>query len=361
MWEFSASNLQSTFQVDMARHAESFGVGAIDTVAAESSFVAPSNCSVYGFKSLAGQGVPAWSWTMPNCVSSLLYDDDRYVDLSDDGSTVAFAGFVSSAGAKQSAQLWVWDAQTGALRFNKNLGTGQGLGGPVQVSAGGAWVAWTSGDSVLVLDGKTGALRATVNMGWNSQAQVSDSGDFLVFGGDDSASVLKWDATNMEYAPAFTPTFSGTWYCVSSALSSDGSGGADGELVSFAWIGPDALQARVTMFSMVTGALVTDWVSPLNAQLQTSPTVRMDGNYAGVALWGDNDDVPTAVVLNAANKTIFTYTTPGSMFGVDIVRDGDASTPSSDTLYFSVAGKATPANIMGNGGDAYSWRIVTPK
>jgi hypothetical protein len=49
------------------------------------------------------------------------------------------------------------------------------------------------------------------------------------------------------------------------------------------------------------------------------------------------------------------------MFGVDLVVDKAASTPTSDTIYFAVAGKATPANVMGNGGDAFAWKIVNPK
>lgn len=48
------------------------------------------------------------------------------------------------------------------------------------------------------------------------------------------------------------------------------------------------------------------------------------------------------------------------MFGVDIVQDHGASTPTNDVLYFAVAGKHVPANAMGNGGDAYSWRIDVP-
>jgi len=59
------------------------------------------------------------------------------------------------------------------------------------------------------------------------------------------------------------------------------------------------------------------------------------------------------VVLAASNSTpIFTYVTPGSMFGVDLVVED------AQTLYFTVAGKHTPANIMGNGGDAYAWKIT---
>lgn len=74
----------------------------------------------------------------------------------------------------------------------------------------------------------------------------------------------------------------------------------------------------------------------------------MSGNYAGASLWGDNDDVPTVVVLSAVNPAvIFNYTTPGSMFGIDILHDTSASTPASDVLYVTVAGKHVPANEMG--------------
>ncbi len=199
-------------------------------------------------------------------------------------------------------------------------------------------------------------------MGWNTQAQISDSGDFVAFAGDDQASIYTWDATNMQYALTYNPTVTnGTWYSISAALSSDGSGAEDKELVTFSWIDDAALQARATIFSMVDGKLLTDYLTPKNAQLQTNPTVRMDGDYAGLCLWGDNDDVPTAVVLKAGStKPIFTYTTPGSMFGVDIVVDHGASTPAQDVIYFAVAGKHTPANVMGNGGDAYTWRINNP-
>ena len=54
IWEFD-SNLPnaalSTFMVDMARHAVSFGAGAVDVVAAQANFVPPSNCNVYAFNS----------------------------------------------------------------------------------------------------------------------------------------------------------------------------------------------------------------------------------------------------------------------------------------------------------------------
>jgi len=83
-------------------------------------------------------------------------------------------------------------------------------------------------------------------------------------------------------------------------------------LSSHSWISQDVLTARVTVYSMVTRRILTDWVSVTNAKLQTNPTIRMDEQYVGVALWGDQDDTPTAVVLSAGSNTpVFGFTTPG--------------------------------------------------
>jgi hypothetical protein len=150
----------------MARHADSFGVGAIDTVAAEAQFVPPSSCQIFGWDSTKGDGTPVWSINVTNCDSNLLYDDDRFIDISDDGSAVAFTGYVG-VGKTAVPTMWLIDGQTGAVRYSKTLAAGA-AGGPVQLSENGAFVAWTQGDSVSVYDGTTGALRATLNMGWNT-------------------------------------------------------------------------------------------------------------------------------------------------------------------------------------------------
>ena len=58
----------------------------------------------------------------------------------------------------------------------------------------------------------------------------------------------------------------------------------------------------------------------MNDQLQTNVNVKMDGDVCGIALWGDRDDVPTAVALRAGSSTpLLEYVTPGSMNAVDVV------------------------------------------
>jgi hypothetical protein len=107
-----------------------------------------------------------------NCDSSLLYDDDRFIDISDDGSTVGFSGVVQ-VGAKSVPTLWVLEGQTGKVLFSKTAAEG----GPVQLSENGTFVAWTQGDSVVVFNGKTGEERASLSMGWNCMAESEGEND----------------------------------------------------------------------------------------------------------------------------------------------------------------------------------------
>ena len=164
----------------------------VDTVAAQADFAgnASSSCAVRGFDSRANSSVPLWTITIPSCDSSLLYDSDRFIDISDDGSTAAFSAelYIGSG----VPVLWVIDAQTGRVRFNVTLPAGS-PGGPVMVTETGALVAWTQGDSVAVINGTTGAMRGpAIAMGWNTAAELSDDGSYLAFSGQDTAKIMTW-------------------------------------------------------------------------------------------------------------------------------------------------------------------------
>ena len=143
----------------------------VDTVAAQAEFAgnASSTCTVYGFDSRASSSTPIWAISVPSCDSSLLYDSDRFIDISDDGSTAAFSAWIYN-GTQQSGELWVINAQTGEVKFTVKQPPG-GLSGPIMVSETGALIAWTLGDSVAVINGTTGATRATIAMGWNTQVR----------------------------------------------------------------------------------------------------------------------------------------------------------------------------------------------
>jgi hypothetical protein len=296
-------------------------------------------------------------WLAAGCVTARsLAAEVREVsglDVSDDGSTAAVTAYILDAATGGIApQLLVLDAQTGAVRVNVTRAEGD-PGGPVSLSETGAWVAFTQGDSVFVYDGASGALRGeAIQMGWNTPAQISVDGAFVAFSGQDTAAVWSWDAPTGVYVLNSTIAPAGTWYSESCAISSNSQ--TYGAIAAFGWATFDGRQSHVTVYQLATATLLASYTSLPNAQLQTSANVAIDGDFVGISLWGDSDDVPTAVVLQAGvPDPVFTFVTPGSMMAVDIV--ADLETPGD--AYFSVAGRLVPANVMGKGGDAYTWKI----
>jgi hypothetical protein len=103
------------------------------------------------------------------------------------------------------------------------------------------------------------------------------------------------------------------WYPESVAVSSFGTGTSAKNYATFSFVDQEALQARISIYDLVSGTILSDILTAKNAQLQTVPTVRMDQDFAGVCLWGDKDDVPTVYVIRAGDSApLFSYVTPGS-------------------------------------------------
>ena len=240
-------------------------------------------------------------------------------------------------------------------------------------------------------------MRGSVAEGWNTPGMLSEDGVYLVVGGQDNCMFYNFSAG--AYQPALPRFYPGDgtgerrpalrrrgscvaarrrldlsspllpaplppppsrntdWYVNDIAVTSDGSGAADAELVSLAWSRFDQRQARVTTLSMVTGAVLTDWLSPVNAdQLGNGARLAMDGAFTGVALQGDNADSPTAVVLAAGSSTpLLSFTSRGSMNSAALVVESAAA-----SLVFAVAGKACNNNVACMGSDAFAWRLAAP-
>jgi hypothetical protein len=369
----AADQRDATFQVAQARHAAAAGVGAVDTIAVQAFFTGDAGgCRLFAFATTgpkAASGVPAWTATIPNCYADTTIGDlYRIVDFSDDGSLVVASLYVNDTAdpTKNLAKAFAYDGQTGALKWTYSP-SGPAGGAGVQVTKDGAWVAYTNSPFSYVLDGATGALRGKP-VPSEFAAYVSTSGAYVAAVGAASAFLYAWAGDAYAVAQSIPPPSGcadGCTYPWDVAMSSDD---AALEYASFGWIDGTATQTAVTAYAMRTGAveLVANWTSAKNAKLQTNPTIRCDGEFIAVATWGDSGgDVPTVVLLQAATAAIvgpttplFTYATPGSMFGVDVVVA--ARNASATTLMLAAAGKAVPANVMGNGGDAFGWLVSVP-
>lgn len=357
-WQYMPTS-GAAYLVSSARHVDGASSNAVDTFSAE---VTAGGATLLGFSS-TGTGTPAWSTSLPNCSSDGGGGTYNGLQASDDGASLAFLCHATTAIA------FLVDGQSGAIKWKLDLGPDVKVGqGSIEITNTGTFVLFVNEQGVptpntaeaFIIDASTGVLRGNITIPFFIDAAVSDSGDYVVVGDNAVAHVWLWSASAGAYAPAYdlTPPAGPRGWIPWDIVMSTGSDAT--EMIILGCIAGDVLSVQVSAFALVGGALLTNWVSPVNTKLQENPTLRADAEYIGVSLWGDSGEVgyPTVVLLKAGSNTpLFSYVTPGSMFAVDLAVSSAAGT---DTVLITAAGKAVPANQFGNGGNAFAWSVVVP-
>ena len=332
-WNAPCAPAGCSLYVDTARHVEPSPTPEelkIDVFGVTSD--PATGCVAYGFAGAAATGEPAWAVTLPGC-SSVAGEGvgGAYTALqaSDSGEALAILGY-GLDGATLTARAYLVDGQKGTVRWVFDLGAKE-KAGQGDISIGTRFVAFVNegGDGgnpnaarVQVLGVADGALRAAVPLPFFIAAALSDSGDYLVVQNfthlkGSEPWVMQWDEASSSYGLLHRLALpaDGTEYDLWDIAMPPG----EDSYVALGWISaiPTALQLRVNAFNLSSGALVTDWHAPPNARLQNNPTIRCDGEYIGLGLWGDEGEAPTIVVLGAGREEpIFSATSPGSMFAV---------------------------------------------
>ena len=315
-WTFN--NGSATYLVDSARHAEAAGL-PIDTFAA---LITDSGATLSGFSSTGG-GTQAWSTTLPGCSTD--GGGGTYIGLeaADAGNRVAF--LCRFAGAPATARAYALDGQSGAVLWFFDLGpTIQAGQGDIQITADGSWVLFVNENgqptpntaTAYVLNGATGAQRgANITVPFFITAAISDSGDYVAVGDDGFLHLLAWEADIGAYTDAPTPRLTPPqgaegWIPWDLQMST---GSDSDEYVICGAISGDVYTVQVTAWGVVNGSQILNWVSATNAdKLQENPSLRADGAYIGVSLWGDNGNDPTVVLLKVgAENPVFNFTSPG--------------------------------------------------
>ena len=350
----------------MARHGNATS-NTVDTFGVEtSSFGSLGDCTVYGWRSLSSSSQPVWNHTYHLC-SSNLFTGGSYVSLeaSDSGGVMAaLLDIQDNATANVTAHVYVFDGQSGALRFVRDL-TVPASQGQIAVTADGAWVMLLEEDNVnggklYVMDGLTGAIRGgqPIVTPFFIAAAISDDGSTLAIGDDGTVLIYAWNGASYTQVRSVAPP-DGSWIAWDIQMAQ--SMGTPSVVVG--WISGDVLGLRLTAHNTATGVLQTDWSAPRNTNLQNNPNVKTFGSYIGLSMWGDNGgDAPTAVLLKVgSNALLHNSTSPGSMFAVDLIVDPVSSNSTTDVVYLAVAGKAVPANEAGNGGNAYMYKVAVPR
>jgi len=278
-----------------------------------------------------------------------------------------------------TAQLHVIDAQSGKLLWIYDLGpTVQPGELSVSMSRDGSYISFTNVPTAYVLEKATGQLRAgAINLPFYAPVQIDSLGNYLTTGSD-SAVIYEWNTQSSSYTLAYNIPIAG-WYFWTSVSSLNGESGTNSNLAAFGYSNADVTQLRVDVYSMTSGQQLLSWIGPLNQQGQTMPTLSFHMNYLGVGSWGDAAGGDPQILLfdvttgTSASTPIFTYTTPGSMFAIEIEVASAAYPPSitdesdqfvptapSDTVNLIACGKHVHASEFGNGGDAFAFQLVIP-
>ena len=361
--------------VDSARHLGGApGAPSVDTFVLQTG---DGSCTVFGYVTAGpkASSTPAWTTLISGCdTGEGVGGTYRCFEASDDGSVVVLQGYAKDKGTgNTTTTAYAIDAQTGEKRWEYALGLKEAAGqGDISVTTDGAFVSFINEDSVPtpnsaqmhVIEGATGKLRAEVQIPFFIAGAISDDGNTLAIQNfthlvGSQGWILKWSGAKYELVHRVNLPPDGTEYDEWDTAITTASDGTT--VVVYSWIqAGSVLRLRVNSWNAETGDLMMDWTAPPNTKFQNNPTLMCDGDYVAVALWGDDGDKPTAVLLNVhSNQTLFEHVSPGSMMAVDVAVD--KSTATEDVILLNVAGKNVPANEGGTGGNAYVFEITVAK
>jgi hypothetical protein len=289
----------------------------------------------------AGSSVPLWSYT----VSPAQRGSNRTVAVSADGSTIALLVTMQETSA---ARLYLFrpESSTPIGIFDGPGGFGRNL----SIGADGRFAAFIGLATAYVVDRDLGVLRWSGSMTASSDPiAISTDGQYLAFGWT-SLRMLRWSGT--AYSSLWTVA-GGNYGLGPCVFSGDGSTFVAG------WYRTSFDQNRVQVYAPSSSTPLATYLYPQSGgayqDIPSDIAVTPDGQYVLVGSWGDqlliNDEVQLFGRDLAGPK--MTLDTPGSVFDVDLVRQGP-------DLIITACGKAVHANQQGRGGDLYALRFREP-
>jgi hypothetical protein len=318
----------------------SFGAGnsgvasakGADRMAFMESNAAGSDFRIHGFKSTSG-GIPDWSFPFPVSDPNLPASS-RKVAVSHDGSTVAA---VVSDAVTQNSTLYVFDADTGAIRLSR---TDPLRMNAVDLTDDGSIALVTQDNLAVLVDTSSGNILFSVSGSGAGNVFYRISGDGSVFvTGGFSLDVYEYDGTT--YQPVIRFSRANDWFGGASVVSRDGS-----TVGSFAGnFANNWLTGEVFLFDVASAQMIGSYPVSGSGSFQGTPIgaeSNDNGTVMAFASWGTEfHDWPEVMVFNRNVELIGAIEFPGSAFGVDVSADGQ---------YVVGGSKAVHANQFGSGG-----------
>ncbi len=286
--------------------------------------------------------VPDWSYV----ISSASPASYRALNVSPDGSIIAL--FVTVQGTSNFSRLYTFspDSSVPLAVFDDAPGT---FARSLSITTNGEYVALNSAAMVHVINSSDGSVRYSGSAGASNDAMaISGDGNILAYGWM-TLYVRQWNGST--YQSLFSKPGGGRW--VRNCLPS-----ADGSAMAVAWNPPGCTQNSLELYELPssTPAWTYEYEVCTGEYQDVIYNLSMtnDGQYIVAGSWGDQFDTnPEIHVFERSQpEPIFTYSTPGSMFDIDIARAEDGS------LYLAACGKHVHANQQGHGGDLFAFNIT---
>ena len=304
-----------------------------DRMAYMESNAAGNDFRIHGFKSTS-DGTPDWSFSFPETDPNLPASSKRLA-VSRDGSTIA--AVVSDEPATQTSTLYVFEADTGAIR---STWTDPLRMDAVDLTDDGSIALVTQDNLAALVDTSNGnTLFSVAGSGaGNIFYRISGDGNVFVTNGF-ALDVYKFDGTTYQRVIHFTQA--NNWFGGASIVSRDGS-----TVGSFAGnYANNWLTGEVFLFDVASAQMIGSYPVSGTGQYQGTPVgaeSNDNGTVMAFASWGTEfHDWPEVMVFNRNVELIGQIDFPGSAFGVDVSTDGQ---------YVAGSAKAVHANQFGSGG-----------
>ena len=303
-----------------------------DRMAYMESNAAGNDFRIHGFKSTS-DGTPDWSFSFPETDPNLPASSKRLA-VSRDGSTIA--AVVSDEPATQTSKLYVFEADTGAIRSTR---TDPLRMDAVDLTDDGSIALVTQDNLAALVDTSNGnTLFSVAGSGaGNIFYRISGDGNVFVTNGF-ALDVYKFDGTTYQRVIHFTQA--NNWFGGASIVSRDGS-----TVGSFAGNFTNWLTGEVFLFDVASAQMIGSYPVSGTGQYQGTPVgaeSNDNGTVMAFASWGTEfHDWPEVMVFNRNVDLIGAIEFPGSAFGVDVSADGQ---------YVVGGSKAVHANQFGSGG-----------
>jgi hypothetical protein len=280
-----------------------------------------------------GSSTPVWAWGFPSGMGK------RYLTFSGDGSYLTFAGYNSS-----SSQNYIisFNATTGDSLWAYTI-SGAGEIFALDASYDGNIILLVSRYNNYVFEGGTLRWSCTNTIKTCSGAMSSDGQ--IICWGDFHAYLYTYSWNGSIYQQKWSyyiPPTAGYYNWISSVdVSESGKTIVIGSLETIS----TGKAGRVAIFDSSSSTPLWEYLNC--GHHVPSVAITPDGEVAIAGTWGDISNLCDDILVfeQDSGNPIFSYSSPGSIYMVDISDNGE---------YAVAGGKAVHANISGHGGYVYA-------